>query len=556
MQRLAYEKVVNQLIHENPRFAIDEVDINGISTKVWRSAFESLRVVLERSYQYGNATYLVYENERISYEQHYQLVCSLAHTLVSDFDVQPGDRVALAMRNLPEWPVIFWATVSIGAIIVPLNAWWETTELAYAIKDSAPKVLFVDAQRWQKLSSILSELTSTQLVVTRSDEIHTPPLQYESLINNHFDKTALPARSLHPDHAATLFYTSGTTGLPKGALGTHRNICNNLISSAFHKTVAQIRRGDTAQPTPATGHLLSVPLFHATGCHAMLCGNTLSGNKLVFMYKWNAEEAIRLIESERLSSFGGVPSMVWQVIESPEFKSHDLSTVNQIMYGGAPAAPELAKRIHKLFPQVQSSNGYGLTETSALATSNQAEDYLETPDSVGKPAPVTQVKVVDELGQQVPTGEIGELWIKGPNVILGYWNNPEATTESFTQGWLHTGDLARMDDEGRIYIMDRAKDMIIRGGENVYCVEVENVLYSHPEIMDAAVIGIPDKILGEEVGAIVQLIPNSQLTETEIIQYTEGKLAPFKRPVRVNITRAPLPRNANGKILKKQLKMN
>ncbi len=248
--------------------------------------------------------------------------------------------------------------------------------------------------------------------------------------------------------------------------------------------------------------------------------------------------------------------MVWQVIESPEFDKHDLSSVQQIMYGGAPAAPELAKRIHELFPQVQPSNGYGLTETSALATSNQAEDYLETPDSVGRSAPVTEVTVVNDNGHELPRGEIGELWIKGPNVIPGYWNNAEATANSFTQGWLHTGDLARMDDESRVYIMDRAKDMIIRGGENVYCVEVENVLYSHPDIMDAAVIGMADKILGEEVGAIVQLVPTSRLTEAEIIRYTEGKLAPFKRPIRVDIIDTPLPRNANGKILKKQLRIS
>jgi len=369
------------------------------------------------------------------------------------------------------------------------------------------------------------------------------------------DPGSLPPVEIDGDDDATIFYTSGTTGNPKGALGSHRNMCSNLISGAFVRMRTEIRYGRVPAPPPGpSGHLLSVPLFHATGCHGILCGNTFAGNMIVTMYNKNPEEAIRLIEREKLASFGGVPSMVWQVIESPEFAKHDLSSVQSIGYGGAPSAPELVKRIGESFPQVKPSNGYGLTETSALTTSNSAEDYLEKPTSAGCPAPVSEVRIAGDDGQEVPRGTIGEVWIKGPQVVKGYWRKPEATAQSFTDGWLHTGDLGYMDGDGFLYIADRAKDMLIRGGENVYCVEVESALYSHPDVMDAAVVGIPHRVLGEEVGALVQIRPGGNPTEEELKKHVASQLAGFKVPVRIDMQRDPLPRNANGKIMKPEVK--
>lgn len=246
--------------------------------------------------------------------------------------------------------------------------------------------------------------------------------------------------------------------------------------------------------------------------------------------------------------------MVWQVLESPEFGERDLSSVKSVGYGGAPAAPELVRRIKEAFPDVSPGNGYGLTETSSVTTYNGGQDYVERPDSVGVPVPVCEVKVVDEQGTTLPTGQVGELWIKGPNVVKEYWNKPDATAETFTDGWLHSGDLARIDEEGFVYIVDRAKDIIIRGGENVYCVQVESVLYDHPDVMDAAVIGLPHKVLGEEVGAVVQVKPGASVTEEDLRKHVGRHLASFEVPVRIEIRTEPLPRNANGKILKRQLK--
>jgi long-chain acyl-CoA synthetase len=363
--------------------------------------------------------------------------------------------------------------------------------------------------------------------------------------------------ALDPDDEATIFYTSGTTGKPKGALGTHRNVCSNLVSLAFSQARGALRSGAPFPPPadrPRQAQLLSVPFFHATGCHAILVGNTAFGGKLVMMYKWDPERALELIERERLTSFGGVPSMVWQVLESPSFSRRDLSSVLSVGYGGAPAAPDLVRRIKQAFPAVSPGNGYGLTETSSITTFNMGDDYERKPESVGLPVPVCEVKVVDEKGREVPTGEVGELWIKGPNVVKGYWNKPDATAQTFSEGWLHSGDLGRVDDEGFVYVVDRTKDMLIRGGENIYCVEVESVLYDHPEVMDAAVVGIPHRVLGEEVGAVVQLTPGSTATPEVLRDHVAGRLAAFKVPVRIEIRSDPLPRNPNGKILKSELK--
>jgi long-chain acyl-CoA synthetase len=299
---------------------------------------------------------------------------------------------------------------------------------------------------------------------------------------------------------------------------------------------------------------LSVPFFHVTGCHSTLVATLAFGSKLVLMYRWNAERALELIERERITSFGGVPTMVWQVLESPDFAKRDTSSVQSIGYGGAPAPPELVKRIKEHFPKVSPGNGYGMTETSSLAVGNGGEDYIRKPDSVGRPAPVNDIKIADDDGNEVPTGELGEVCMRGPNVVKGYWNKPEPTAETFRDGWLHSGDIGRVDEEGFLYIVDRAKDMVIRGGENVYSVEIETVLYEHPAVSEAAVIGIPHLVLGEEVAAVVKRVPGAEVSEDELKEHVSQRLAAFKVPVRIWISDDPLPRNPAGKVLKRELK--
>ena len=286
----------------------------------------------------------------------------------------------------------------------------------------------------------------------------------------------------------------------------------------------------------------------------MLVANTAAAGKIVIMHKWDPERALELIERERITIFGGVPAMVWQVLESPDFEKRDISSVKSIGYGGAPAPPELVRRIEAMFPGRIPSNGYGLTETSSVTTLNTGVDYLAHPDSVGVPVAVVDVKVVDEEGRDLPEGSIGELWIRGPNIVKGYWNKPEATAATFTDGWLHSGDVARVDGEGFVYIVDRAKDMVIRGGENVYCVEVEAALFEHPSVTDVAVIGVPHHVLGEEVGAIVVLKPGATATAEQLQGHVAERLAAFNVPTHIWFRDEPLPRNPAGKILKRELR--
>jgi acyl-CoA synthetase (AMP-forming)/AMP-acid ligase II len=272
------------------------------------------------------------------------------------------------------------------------------------------------------------------------------------------------------------------------------------------------------------------------------------------MYRWDAERALELIERERVTSFGGVPTMVWQVLESPDFAKRDTSSVQGIGYGGAPAPPELVRRIKEHFPTVSPGNGYGMTETSSLAVGNGGADYVRKPDSVGRPAPVNDVMIAGESGNEMATGELGEVCMRGPNVVKGYWNKREATAETFRDGWLHSGDIGRVDEEGFLYIVDRAKDMVIRGGENIYSVEIETVLYEHPAVSEAAVVGIPHRVLGEEVAAVVKRVAGATITEEDLKDHVAQRLAAFKVPVRIEIRDSELPRNAAGKIMKRELR--
>jgi long-chain acyl-CoA synthetase len=557
-------------------FEMEDVEIRGVPTRVWKNCPASLRVVLELSRGHGDQDYLVYEDERTTYEENFRIAATIGHALADRFGVAPGDRVAIAMRNLPEWAMAFWGAAVAGSVVVPLNAWWTSPELHYGLLDSATKVAFVDAARLDRLAPHLAELPDLRaVVVTHEDRTEVPvvtglPVEvvsFQDLIGAPPVELSLPDVAIDPEDDATIFYTSGTTGKPKGAVGTHRNMCTNLMSLFFLNTCASMRSSRPRSPRDDNdgrpgAYLLSVPLFHATGCHSVLVANTAAGNKLVMMHHWDPERALELIERERVVTFGGVPAMVMQVIDAPGFAWRDTSSVRSVAYGGAPAPPDLVRRIKEHFPVSAPSNGYGLTETSSVTTMISGDDYVRQPDSVGPPVPVCDVRVVpdgfagDEPTDDLPAGpEItGELWIKGPNVVRGYWNKPDATAATFTKGWLHSGDVARIDAEGFVYIVDRAKDMVIRGGENVYSVEVEAALFEHPAVADAAVIGVPHEVLGEEVGAAVVLRPGSKVSAEELARHVRERLAGFKVPTHIWFRSEPLPRNPQGKVLKRELR--
>jgi long-chain acyl-CoA synthetase len=566
-------------------FEMEERDIRGIPTRTWKNAPPNLRAVIDMSLAHGDAVFLVYEDERTTFAEHYRIACTLAHRLRTTFGVEQGDRVAIIMRNLPEWVMAFWAATLAGAIVVPLNAWWSGEELRYGLEDSGSKVAFVDTQRAESVRPFLGGLDTLKALIV-ADEHRTPaetPLAvYEPtggaalvpewpfpLALGDVDEAASPPDlTLDPEDDATIFYTSGTTGRPKGAVGTHRNMCTNLMSLFFLNTRGGMRFGsapfeETEQAERSQpAFLLSVPLFHATGCHSVMVSNIAAGGKLVMMHHWDPERALELIERERIATFGGVPAMVMQVLDSPNFKKFDTSSVRGVSYGGAPAPPDLVRRIREAWPVGQPSNGYGLTETSSVTSMNSGADYVAKPDSAGPPVPVCDVAVLpedyaeEEPDDSVPHGPgvRGELWIKGPNVVRGYWNRPEETAKTFSRGWLHTGDVAQLDDENFIYIVDRAKDMIIRGGENVYSVQVEAALFEHPAVADVAVIGVPEPTLGEEVGAVVVLRPGAKVTADELALHVKARLAGFMVPTHIWFRAEPLPRNPQGKVLKRELR--
>ncbi|MCC7269037.1 MAG: acyl--CoA ligase [Caulobacteraceae bacterium] len=549
------------------RFEMEEKTIRGVTVRTWKNAPPTLRHILETGRTFGTREFVVYEDDRATFESFFRATSAFAHELVAR-GVKKGDRVALIMRNLPEWPVAFFAAVSVGAIIVPLNAWWTGAELEYGLADSGAKVAVMDEERFERLADHFGALPDLQrFYVSRAgDDFHHPlggrleEVLGEANAWGDLPDRPLPEVALAPDDDATIFYTSGTTGKPKGALGTHRNMTSNVMAGGISLARGFLRRGE--QPPVVDPHdapqrvsLIVVPLFHVTGCSANMVPAVNAGGKIVLMYRWDAERAMQLIEREKVTATGGVPTIAWQLIEHPARAKYDLSSLQAVSYGGAPSAPELVKKIVEAFPASQPGNGWGMTETTATFTSNSGMDYRHRPDSCGVAAPVGDMKIMTVEGdRELPVGQVGELWAKGPNIVRGYWNKPEATAATFVDGWVKTGDLARLDEEGFCFILDRAKDMLIRGGENIYCVEVEDALYEHPDVMDAAIVAVPHKTLGEEPGAVVHLKPGGTATEAELRAFVRERLAAFKVPVKIEFWAEPLPRNANGKILKTELK--
>ena len=546
---------------------VAEAVIDGRALRIWKNAPPSLAAVLAHSRSHGERIAFVHEDERVSFEAHWRAAAAFARTL-SEAGVRKGDRVAIVMRNLPEWPVAFYAATALGAIVTPLNAWWTGPELIYAVEDSGARIVILDGERHARFGRELAECPGVErLYVVRPEA----PLQDACAVDlaaviglpdrwADLPDVPPPAVEIEPEDDATLFYTSGTTGRPKGVLSSQRAITSNILTAVSATHRAFFRRGETPPPVdpnaPQQSALISVPFFHVTGCVAMLNVAVFSGAKLAMMRKWDPIRAFELIERERLASAGGVPTVVWQLIEHPERDKYDLSSLVTLAWGGAPSAPELVRRIKAVFPESQPGQGWGMTETSGAFSNHIGEDFQHRPDSCGPASPVGALKIVDPVDgvTERPVGEVGELWAFGPMVARGYWNDPEATARTFVDGWVRTGDLARLDDEGFCYIVDRAKDMLIRGGENIFCIEVENVLYDHPAIMDAAVFGLPHHTLGEEPAAAVALKPGAALTETDLLAWAAGRMAAYKRPVRILIHDGPLPRNANGKILKGDLR--
>jgi steroid-24-oyl-CoA synthetase len=560
-----------QLTGPGGPFEVVTEDVMGRPMQVYKDRMGTLRAIPEAAIRRGDDTFLVYGDRTYGFRDFVEETNGLARALADRCAIGPGDRVAVLSQNNPEWCLTFWATVSMGAILVGLNGWWKADEILYGLQDSGAKVLVADAKRFERIADRLDEapdLTHVLLIDAGPDDF--PMAAASGVKLQRFDDLGVepsdrfPDTPIAEDEAAVIFYTSGTTGKPKGAISTHRSMIANLQNTLF-STVAGVMTNPDAGSALASGgaptvSLLTSPLFHVSGCHSNLVVGLLAGVRLVIPEgRFDPVDVLRLVAANRVTVWATVPTMVWRVCEHPARHEYDTSSVTTVAFGGSPSADELQRKVAETFPNVRStSNAYGLTETSSVATVISGADAKRKPHSVGPPVPTVELRVMDAAGEVLAVGETGEVCVRGPILMKGYWNKPEATAEAIDgDGFLHTGDIGHIDDEGYLTITDRKKDMIIRGGENIYCVEIENRLVDHAAIADAAVIGVPHAELGEEVKAVVQVESGAEgeaLTADDVRRWVAAELADFKVPAHVELRSEPLPRNASGKLLKNVLR--
>jgi long-chain acyl-CoA synthetase len=540
----------------------------GPPTREFPGAPGTLRDVFTATAAFAGRDAFVHEDGRVTYGDQLRLVAHLARHLAGPLGVRRGDRVAIAMRNHPEWPLLFWATQVIGAIAVPLNAWWTADELRYALADSGTTVLAADGERAAVLGEVPAGVAA-MLVVRAQGPLPPGADDLSARLRGWTGPCDLPDGGPAPDDDATILYTSGTTGRPKGAVGTHRNHTTNLHTMQLAQAVQLARAGVpadllTAGPVrfqqlvpdiPVPSALQTYPFFHIAGLVGLYIAAG-QGAKVSLMRRWDTERALQLIETEKITSATMVPTLLRRLLESPLRGKYDLSSLLTLGAGGAPVPPDLVDEVGRMSGRaVAPLNGYGMTETTCVVVSNSGEEYYDRPDSVGRPVPVVDVAVVDPVtGKDAAPGETGEIRFRGPHVVRGYWNLPEATAECFPDGWFRTGDLGHVDADGFVYVVDRLKDVIIRGGENVYSAEVEAVLFEHPAVADVAVVGVPHRELGEEVAAVVEVRPGTAVSAAELRGHVARRLAAFKVPTTVRFIDRPLPRNAVGKVLKRELR--
>jgi long-chain acyl-CoA synthetase len=536
---------------------VTTIEVGGHALKAYQQAPGSMRDLWLLGQGYGDQEYIVYGDERWTFKQAGHVVASFANWLQAN-GVGSGDRVAIAMRNYPEWIFAYWGVIAVGGVVVGMNAWWVADEMAYALNDSKPKVLVADDQRLSVFADIAGDFPEVAVVAVRD---HSPPIaatQWEVTVGESSD---LPMPEIHPDDDACIFYTSGTTGRPKGAQLTHRGCVHNIMNVAamgqIFATTQAMNRGDTVDApisAPAATSLVATPLFHVTANNCVMHGATISGGKLVLMYKWDISEALKLIEREKVNTLSAVPMMTRELLAHPDFADYDTSSLNSLGGGGAAMHPDLPSKVVESTQRAKPAQGYGMTEVCGITTYTTGDLFLARPQSCGPLVPTLEGKIVNDAGEALPAGEAGELLVKGAPVIKGYLNRPEATAETIVDGWLHTGDIGYFDEDGFLYLVDRAKDMILRGGENIYCAEVEGALYTHPAVLETVAFAVPDERLGEEVGVAVHLKPGALLDAPGLREHMASRLAAFKVPKYVWFLAEPLPRNANGKFLKRELK--
>jgi len=550
-----YDDVARALTAPGAPFEVITETVRGRPMKTFKNRERSLREKVAAAAARGDVPFLVQGDSRISYGEFGRRVWGAARALARDHGLAKGDRVAILSYNCPDWIIALFGATCAGGIAVGLNGWWAPEELEYGLADSGSRFLVVDERLFPRVEPLLGHLPGLERIFYIGEHARSGTVPIAELLEPH---DAPPSVPIEEDDPFVILYTSGTTGRSKGCITTHRGTIAQVTGILFANLASAAVSGTSLLPPSGTqpASLLTSPLFHVGGLHSIVCTQMTIGARLVFSRgRFDAEEVMQLIERERISIWSAIPTMLHRVVHHAAIRDYDLSSLRGISFGGAPTPPETIERAREVLTIEPSfANAYGLTETNGVATLNGGKDVLERKTSVGRPLPILDMKIADAEGKELPDGQLGELLIYGPTITPGYWNRPDATAETVRDGWLYTGDLGYRDGDGFYFVVDRAKDMILRGGENVYCTEIENCLADHPEIDEAAVVGVPDAELGERVKAIVRRVPGSALAESAVRAHVAAHLASFKVPEIVEFTTEPLPRNPAGKLLKNALR--
>ena len=549
---ILFEDITEQLTSSGQLFETREYkNSKGIALKEYASFPDNLRGYFDFGLLHADKEFLIYDSERFLYKDVIAKAAQVGNALISE-GIEKGDRVAICMQNNPEFIFAYMGITGIGAVCVPLNSWWVPDEVIYALEHSEAKLLFGDQKRLQGLEN----LKDVKKIITS----YTPDdnfISFSEFIKDH--SSEWPDIEISRDDQATIYYTSGSTGKPKGVLSSQRGVISSMFSWACMSTILSEREkimGNDSTPLASSESsiLLCVPLFHATGSHVAFLMSILVGRKVVMMKKWDAGDAIRLIHEEKVSDITGVPTQTWELLNHPDREKYDLSSLRTLGGGGGPRPAEHVKLLDENF-KGRPGIGYGLTETNALGTLANGDEYVSHPSTAGRVVPpLTEIKIFDEKWNELPEGEIGEIAIRSESNMLGYWKNEEATSECMNnEGWFRSGDMGKFEGPF-LFILDRIKDMVIRGGENIACPEVENAIYEHPDVLEACVFGIPDERLGEILCTAIYLKKGAKLDEDKLVQFLSNKLAAFKIPAIIEFSSVNLPLVASGKFDKPALR--
>jgi len=552
-------EVQRQLCAPGAPFEVVEERVFGEPTRLFLRAPANLREAVAPARGFGDREFLVYRDERWSFRRFFEHVDALAAQLVGRYGIVKGDRVAIAMRNRPEWLTAAIAALSAGATLVPLNSWGRREELLHGLTDSAPRVIFCDEPR---LAHVGGDLAALDIRAVVAD---APAADGGARIARYADLVAAgagalpPAVALAPDDDALILYTSGTTSLAKGVLSTHRAICQALTSFEYAGAVAGMTSPESVKAIMALGHaptmLTAVPLFHVSGLHAHFLHSLRSGRRMVMMFRWDVDEALRLIERERVTAIAASTAMIAQLLSAPAFAATDTRSLTAVGLGGAAVTRRVIDLIEEKRPAAMAGIGYGLTETNGVGTVSSGATFRYKPTSSGVRLPIMDVRITGEDGGALAAGETGEICLRGAALMRSYWRDAEATSRVLQDGWFATGDVGYVDDEGFLFVVDRIKDIVNRGGEKISTAEVESCVSRLPQVAEVAGVALPDADLGEVLALAVRLQPGAALTAEQVRGHVGEHLAAFKVPAHVAFLDDDLPRNASGKLLRRELSL-